>query len=114
MRGEQRNTRGSKASARRRKKKINEALGKIIPVFVALALIVVLVGVFYGNKLINKYKYSGKYADLGEYFDIVYDYQVAMIVNNEKLDEKAVYYKDTYYLSQKEVTELFTDRCGYR
>ena len=110
MRGEQRNTRGSKASARRRKKKINEALGKIIPVFVALALIVVLVGVFYGNKLINKYKYSGKYADLGEYFDIVYDYQVAMIVNNEKLDEKAVYYKDTYYLSQKEVTELFTDR----
>lgn len=110
MRGEQRNTRGSKASARRRKKKINEALGKIIPVLIALILIVVLVGVFYGNKLINKYKYSGKYADLGEYFGIVYDYQVAMIVDNVKLEEKGVYYKGTYYLSEKEVIHLFTDR----
>ena len=110
MRGEQRNTRGSKASARRRKKKINEALGKIIPVLIALILIVVLVGVFYGNKLINKYKYSGKYADLGEYFGIVYDYQVAMIVDNVKLEEKGVYYKGTYYLAEKEVIHLFTDR----
>ena len=44
---------------RRRKRKFNEALGKFIPVFVAIVAIVALVAGFYGNKLLERYRYSG-------------------------------------------------------
>ena len=109
MRPERDRQRQSTSAKRRRKKKLNEALGKIIPVFVALILIVVFVGVFYGSKLISRYKYSGKYADLSEYFGVYYDYQVGMIVNNQKVEDKGVYYKDSYYLSEEEVKKYFTN-----
>lgn len=103
----------SNKARRKRKRRLLEALGKIIPVIVALVLIVAIVGIFYGNKLIERYKYSGKYADLNEYFSITYDYHVGMIVNNVKVDDKAVFYKknkDTIYLSVDEVKKYFTDR----
>ena len=101
--------RPNEVAKRRRKRKFNEALGKFIPVFVAVVLIVVLVGAFYGNKLIERYRYSGKYADLNEYFGVYYDYQVALIINNAKSEEKGVYYKGNYYISQDDVKKIFTN-----
>lgn len=111
--GSRRNPDGNRPQSsvqRRRKRKRKSALEKIIPVVVALILIAVAVGLFYGSKLMEKYTYSGEYADLNDYFDIVYDYQVAMIVNNERVEEMADYYNDTIYLSEDIVNKYFTDR----
>lgn len=94
---------------RRRKRKQKEALGKIIPVVVALLLIVVVVLIFFGTKLKNKYEYSGEYADLKEYFSIYYPYNVALVINNEKVEETAVYYNDTVYFSEADTAKYFTD-----
>jgi len=99
----------NEVAKRRRKRRFNEALGKFIPVFVAIIAIVIIVGLFYGNKILERYRYSGEKADLNEYFGVYYDYQVAMIVNNAKVEEKGVYYKDTYYLSQDDVNKYFTE-----
>ena len=100
--------RPNEVAKRRRKRKFNEALGKFIPVFVAIVLIIALVGFFYGNKLLDRYRYSGKHADLSEYFGVYYDYQVAMIVDNTRVEDKGVYYKNAYYLSLDEVKKYFT------
>ena len=83
-------------------------MGGFIPVFLAIVLIIAVVGILYGAKLVERYRYSGKYADLSEYFGVYYPYQVAMIINNERVEEKAVYYKDSYYLSEDDVRKYFT------
>ncbi|MCR4648615.1 MAG: chitinase [Lachnospiraceae bacterium] len=101
--------RPNEVARRRRKRKFFESLGKVIPVFVAIALIIGLVSFFYGKELVEKYRYSGKYADLQEYFGVLHDYQVAMIVDNAKVEEKAVFYKNNYYLSEDDVKHFFTD-----
>ena len=100
--------RANEVAKRRRKRKFNEAMGGFIPVFLAIVLIIAVVGIFYGAKLVERYRYSGKYADLSEYFGVYYPYQVAMIINNERVEEKAVYYKDSYYLSEDDVRKYFT------
>ncbi len=94
----------------RRKRKLNEALGKIIPFLVAVVLIILAVGIFYGSKLAERYTYSGEYADLNDYFNVFYDYEVALVIDNQKAEEKAVFYKNTYYFSLDDVKEYFTDR----
>ncbi|MCR5847432.1 MAG: chitinase [Lachnospiraceae bacterium] len=101
--------RPNEVAKRRRRRKFNQALGKFIPVFLAVVLMVLLVGIFYGSKLVERYKYSGKYADLNEYFGVFYDYQVALIIDNVKAEEKGVYYKGNYYLSQDDVKKYFTN-----
>lgn len=101
--------RPNEVAKRRRRRKFNEALGKIIPVFVAVVLIAVVVTGFYGSKLLERYKYSNDEADLNEYFGIYHDYQVAMVINNTKVEEKAVYYKNAYYLSQDDTKKYFTN-----
>ncbi|MBO4346355.1 MAG: hypothetical protein J5840_01805 [Lachnospiraceae bacterium] len=100
--------RSNEVAKRRRKRKFNEAMGGFIPVFLAIVLIIAVVGIFYGAKLVERYRYSSKYADLSEYFGVYYPYQVAMIINNERVEEKAVYYKDSYYLSEDDVRKYFT------
>lgn len=95
---------------RKKKNKRRDFLGKVIPVAVALFLIVLAVGIFYGSKIVQKYKYSGEYADLNEYFGIAYDYEVPLIINNAHAEEKGVYYKNTYYFLIDDVEKYFTDR----
>lgn len=97
------------ARKRRRKKKMARTLGKVIPFVAALLLIVLIVGGVYGAKIVEKYSYSGDYADKNDYFEVFYDYQVALVINNEKMSEKGVHYKNTNYLSEEDVKKFFTD-----
>ena len=101
--------RPNEVAKRRRKRKFNEALGKFIPVFLAIAAIIAIVSIFYGNKILDRYRYSGKHADLKEYYGVYYDYQVAMVINNARVEEKGVYYKNSYYISHDDVKKYFTN-----
>lgn len=94
----------------RRKRKMNEALGKFIPFAVAVFLIVLVVGIFYGSSLKNKAAYSGEHKDLKDYYNVFYDYEVALVVDNVRTDDKAVFYKNAYYFGMNEVEKYFTDR----
>ncbi len=101
--------RPNEVAKRRRKRKFFDALGRFIPVFLAIAAIVAIVAIFYGNKILDRYRYSGKHADLEEYYGVFYDYQVAMVINNAKVEEKGVYYKNSYYISHEDVKKYFTN-----
>lgn len=62
---------------------------KAVPVIVALLLIVVIGAVYVGSILWDKYSYSKETADLDEYYGVA-EGQLAIILQDEMISEKAV------------------------
>lgn len=69
---------------------------KIIPVIVALVLILIVGIVGFGGRLLDKYSYSKELADLDEYYGVAQG-QLAIILQDEMISEKAVLREDTVY-----------------
>lgn len=69
---------------------------RIIPVIVALLLIVLIGGVYFGGKLVDKYSYGKEKADLDEYYGVT-DGRLAIILQDEMVEEKALLQGDTVY-----------------
>ena len=63
---------------------------KLIPAFVAIVLILLVLTVSPGMKLIDKYSYSKEKADLEEYFNLQSDEEVAIVLQDELLTDKAL------------------------
>jgi len=95
---------------------------KVIPVLVALVLILIIGSVTVGGYLIEKYSYSKERADLKEYFG-VQEGEIAIFLQDEKLNETAVmkngkcylnldmvktYFNDIFYIDQGEQILLYT------
>ena len=59
--------------------------GKLIPVFTAIVLIILIVAVSAGVKLAEKYSYSKERADLKEYFGIEKEDEVAIVLQDERV-----------------------------
>lgn len=83
---------------------------KIIPVLVAIALIIIIGGIAFGAKIIEKYSYSREKADLYEYFHITKDEEVPIILQDELIEEKAVMYNGTCYFDLATVQKYLNDR----
>lgn len=81
---------------------------RIIPVVVALALIVVVIAVSYGGKLLDKYSYSKEMADLDEYFGVSKG-ELAIILQDEMIPDKAVVKDDCVYFDLDTVDEYFNE-----
>ena len=62
---------------------------KIIPVVIALLLIFIIGGVYFGDVLWEKYSYGEELADLDEYYGVTGD-GLAIILQDEMLEEQAV------------------------
>ena len=60
---------------------------KLIPVFVAIVLILIVVAAGFGTKLIDKYSYSKERADLEEYFGLLEEDDVAIIMQDAQVEE---------------------------
>ena len=58
----------NKAKKKIKAKKRKGAFLKILPVLIAVLLILIVGGAFYGQKLMEKYSYGTDKADLNEYF----------------------------------------------
>ena len=95
---------------------------KFIPVLVALLLIFIIGGITVGGMLFEKYSYSDERADLQEYFGVE-ENQLAIILQDAKVDEKAIlkdgicyfdldtvhkYFNDGYYIDLNENIMLYT------
>lgn len=118
---------------------------KALPVLIALLLIVIIGGIAFGSKLIDKYSYSKEQADLDEYFNLTdaavgeADGNLAIVLQDELVEEQAVakngtvyfdletvqkYFNDTFYVDKGERKLLFTtandtvtamfDQAGYQ
>ena len=83
---------------------------KVIPVLVAVVLIIIIAAVGFGAKIIEKYSYSKEYADLDEYFGIVGEDDVAIILQDEQIEEYARIWDDTCYFSLAVVHQYLNDR----
>lgn len=102
---------------------------KAIPVIVALLLIVIIGGIAFGGKLIEKYSYGKELADLDEYYGVTdaavgdADGNLAIVLQDEIVEEQAVvkngtvyfdldtvrtYFNDTFYVDEGEQKLLFT------
>ena len=93
---------------RRSAKKRKSAFMKILPVIVAIILIIVVVGAFYGQKLMEKYSYGTERADLNSYFKTESG-KVSVVLDYDRLDDKAVDFGGRLYLTEDFVKEHFTN-----
>lgn len=83
---------------------------KIIPVLVAIVLIIIVAAAGFGAKLIDKYSYSKEYADLNEYFGITGEDDVPIILQDERIEERARILNNVCYFDLATVHQYFNDR----
>ena len=83
---------------------------KIIPVVIAIVLILVIGAVSFGGMIIDKYSYSKERADLNAYYQISGETDVAIILGNEMIEERAVLFDGVYYLDLATVHKYFNER----
>lgn len=83
---------------------------KLIPTLFAIVLIVLIAVFGLGWKYIEKYTYSSEEADLKEYFDLQEDDDIAIILQNERIEEKAKLIDGICYLDMDLVHNYFNAR----
>lgn len=83
---------------------------KLIPVVTAIVLIIVVVAISVGVKLADKYSYSKERADLEEYFRIEREDEVAIVLQDEHIEEKAKLIGGKYYFDIATVHKYFNGR----
>lgn len=83
---------------------------KIIPVLIAIVLIIVIGVASFGTKIIDKYSYSKERADLNSYFGMTGENDVAIVLQDEIIEERARMYDGVYYLDLATVHKYFNDR----
>lgn len=95
---------------KKRKKQRQAMLAKAIPVVIAIVLIIALVGIFYGETLIESVYYTSEREDLYQYFGLVESDDVAMIMQDAHIEEKAKLVDGNCYFDMATVEKYFTDR----
>ena len=83
---------------------------KLIPVLIAIVLIIVIGGVSVGAALFERYSYSKERADLSAYFQMNGESDVAIILQDELIEERARLFDNAYYLDLATVHKYFNDR----
>lgn len=83
---------------------------KLIPIFVAIVLIIVVVGATFGGELIERFSYSDEVYDMKVYFENKSDEDVAIIWQNDFMTDRAYLIDGTYYVDLDFVHTYFNDR----
>ena len=80
---------------------------RIIPVLIAIVLIIIIGGVSFGSKFMERYSYSKERSDLNEYFGVTGD-EAAIIMQDEVIEDKARVGADgTFYITYDTVSDYF-------
>lgn len=83
---------------------------KIIPVVLAIVLILVIGCVSFGSVILEKYSYSDERADLAAYYAINAADDVAIVLQNEIIEERAKLIEGVYYLDIDTVHKYLNER----
>ena len=81
---------------------------RIIPVIVALLLIVIIGAVYFGEQIWDKYSYGKELADLDEYYKVTGD-RVAIVLQDEMIEEQAVLKDGIVYFDLDTVHKYFNE-----
>jgi len=83
---------------------------RLIPVIIALALIFAVVYFVFYPEYQDRFEYSEEYADLMEYFRLTNDTEVAIILQDTMIPEKARVWNGVYYFDLATVYKYFNAR----
>ena len=83
---------------------------KVVPILIAIALIIIIGGLSFGGKIIEKYSYSKERADLNAYYHISDSEDAAIVLQNEIVEERARVIDGTWYLDLDTVHKYLNDR----
>lgn len=83
---------------------------KAIPVLIAMVLILIIGGVTFGTRIIEKYSYFQEQADLYEHFHVLKENEVSIILQDELIEAKAVLKDGLCYFDSDTVQTYFNDR----
>lgn len=83
---------------------------KILPIVIAIVLIIVIAGVSFGKVFLEKYSYTKERADLSDYFNMSGESDVAIVLQDELIEERARLFDGVYYLDLSTVHKYFNDR----
>ena len=108
--GKAESARRAERTKKAKRGKKSKGLKKLIPIFVAIVLIFIIVAASAGMKLIEKYSYSKEKADLDQYFDLGTEEEVAIVLQDEMLEEKALLLDGTYYFSLDMIHRYLNER----
>lgn len=83
---------------------------KFIPVIIAIVLILLVGAVALGSKILEKYSYSKERADLNVYYNVIDDSEVAIVLQDEMVTEKAKIIQGIYYLDFSTLQKYLNER----
>lgn len=83
---------------------------KILPIVIAIVLIIVIAGISFGKVFLEKYSYTKERADLNSYFNMSGESDVAIVLQDELIEERARLFDGVYYLDLGTVHKYFNDR----
>lgn len=100
------------SKARRRKKR--QRMRRLIPIFMILALILIIAGIIVGTYLYKKYSLSKEVVDHQEFYGVTASDEVCILLNDELLETKAKLidgevYVDTEFLYQHLNSRFYWD-----
>lgn len=83
---------------------------RVVTVLVPVVLIFVVIAAVLGSQILERYSYSKNKADLREYFHLEQADEVAMVVQDAIVDEKAKFKDGIVYFALPTVETYFTNR----
>jgi spore germination protein YaaH len=86
---------------------------KSIPVITAIVLIIIIIGVSFGKNIYDRYSHTKERKDMNEYFSIMYEGQVPVILQDEKSDYNAKLIDGIVYFDFDTMHELLNKRFYY-
>ncbi len=86
---------------------------KVLPAIFIIVLIFIIGGIYAGQIAYQHYSYSSERADLNDYFDITDSEDTAIILGNERIEERAKLIDGFYYMDFASVQKYLNDRFYY-
>jgi len=103
----------NKKKLNKKRKRRRRIIQRLVPILVAFLLIAVVIGVCVITGVFDEFTYSTESADLNDYFSVVSEDDVAIIMNDELTDLKAKQYDNIIYLDYETIKEYMFDRFYY-
>lgn len=107
---EERQNREGQPKRRRPKKKRRQRNPQLIPILIAFVLILLVGGGLVGKMLYDKYSPSKELADMNEYFNLTDEQEMAVIMNDEMLEDKGRIIDGRAYLHVETVYQYLNPR----
>lgn len=83
---------------------------KALPVIIAIVLILAIGGFTFGKEILDKYSYSDEVYDLNTYFENTSEKDVAIIMQDQFMAERATLLDGTYYVDLDTVHNYFNEQ----